>query len=104
MGEHDFGAFCRSSDRPQDTMRTVRHAKLSRRGNMLVFKITANSYLTNMVRVAVGNLISVASGRRGLEWFDMLLSGRSRCDSAKTVPPSGLFLWKVTYPEGLLIE
>jgi tRNA pseudouridine(38-40) synthase len=66
---------------------------------MLIFKITANSFLTNMVRIAVGNLISVASGRRGTEWFASLMGKeRERNESSGTAPPSGLFLWKITYP------
>lgn len=98
IGEHDFGAFCRTVDRPEDTVRTVRHASLHNRGRLVVFRIIANSYLTNMVRITIGNLLSVASGRRDDNWLRSLLeSGRDRKDSAYTVPPCGLFLWKVTY-------
>ena len=82
-GEHDFGAFCRSVDRPENTIRRVKYARLFRRGKLVVFRIVADSYLTNMVRIAVGNLISVASGRRDEDWFRSLLDGATdRRDSS----------------------
>ena len=99
-GEHDFGAFCRSADKPEDTIRTVKYARLFRRGKLVVFRIVADSYLTNMVRIAVGNLIAVASGRRDENWFRSLLDGTAdRRNSSETVAACGLFLWKVTYKE-----
>ncbi|MDR1965281.1 MAG: tRNA pseudouridine(38-40) synthase TruA [Synergistaceae bacterium] len=102
VGTHDFAAFCRMADRPENTRRTVRSARLIARGDLAVFRIVANSYLTNMVRIAVGNLIAVASGKRDEPWLASLFEeGRDRRRSERTVPASGLFLWKVTYPEDI---
>ena len=103
-GEHDFGAFCREADRPGNTVRTVSHARLHKRGNMSVFRIIADSYLTNMARVMVGNLLAVASGRKDENWFSSLLSGARRSASAQTTAPSGLFLWRVDYGEDIWAE
>ena len=99
VGEHDFAAFCRSADKPADTVRRVKYARLKRRGRFIMFRIVADSYLTNMVRIAVGNLLSVASGRKDGDWFRHLLCGAvDRNDSTETAAARGLFLWKVTYP------
>ena len=98
VGEHDFRAFCRKVDCPEDTMRTVQYARLFKRGPLLVFRIVANSYLTNMIRIAVGNLLAVAAGKRGDDWFRALLSDESdRTTSAHTAAPSGLFFWRAGY-------
>ena len=98
VGEHDFGAFCRSVDRPENTIRRVKYARLLKRGKLVVFRIVADSYLTNMVRIAVGNLLSVASGRRDGDWFRSLLNGElDRRNSSETAAACGLFLWRVTY-------
>jgi tRNA pseudouridine38-40 synthase len=100
VGEHDFGAFCRAGDRPENTIRTVKYARFFKRGRLVVFRIVANSYLTNMIRIVVGNLLAVAAGRYDDIWFRSLLGGeRDIGKSAKTVSPSGLFLWKITYPD-----
>lgn len=100
VGEHDFRAFCRTVDCPDVTMRTVEYARLFERGNLLMFRIVANAYLTNMIRIAVGNLVSVAAGKHDAEWFEALLSGKGkRAESAQTASASGLFFWKATYPD-----
>jgi tRNA pseudouridine38-40 synthase len=101
-GRHDFGAFCRTSDRPENTVRTVKRARITKRGNLVTLKITADAYLTNMVRIAAGNLLSVAERKRDADWFESLLGGGDRNESARTLPASGLFLWRVTYPPSLL--
>jgi tRNA pseudouridine38-40 synthase len=101
-GAHDFRAFCRLEDCPENTERTVLRSRLIRRGPLLVFRIVANSYLTNMLRIAVGNLMEIASGRRGEDWLRALLragGAQDRRDSARTVSPSGLFFWRVNYSE-----
>jgi tRNA pseudouridine38-40 synthase len=101
-GTHNFGAFCRAADRPENTLRTVKRSRLTKRGNLVTFKIIAESYLTNMVRIAAGNLLSVAEGKRDADWFESLLNGGTRNKSARTLPALGLFLWRVTYPPSLL--
>ena len=98
-GRHDFRAFCRKGDCPESAIRDVVRARLLRRGNLVVFKIEANAFLTNMIRIAVGNLIEIAKGRRDEAWFSRLLTGAcDRTASGRTLSPSGLFFWKVKYP------
>lgn len=98
-GVHDFRAFCRVVECPERAVRTVYRARLYRRGELLIFKVSASAYLTNMVRIMVGNLLEIARGRRDIAWLATLLEGgASRTQSAKTVSPGGLFLWKVIYP------
>jgi tRNA pseudouridine38-40 synthase len=98
-GRHDFGAFCRAADRPDNAARTVTRARITRRGSLVTFKITADAYLTNMVRIAAGNLLSVAERKRDANWFKSLLCGGERSESSRTLPASGLFLWRVNYPQ-----
>jgi tRNA pseudouridine38-40 synthase len=97
IGEHDFAAFCRAGDRPENTTRKVTASSLKKRGGLIVFRIRANSYLTNMVRIAVGNIIAVASGKRDENWFVSLLRENEGRDGAKIATPGGLFLWSVDY-------
>jgi tRNA pseudouridine38-40 synthase len=96
-GVHDFRAFCRKSDCPERTERTVIKSRLVKKGNLVVYRVEANSFLTNMVRIMTGNLIEIAKGRRGESWLAGLLRGEDRTRSAQTIPPDGLFLWRVRY-------
>ncbi|MDR1510026.1 MAG: tRNA pseudouridine(38-40) synthase TruA [Synergistaceae bacterium] len=99
VGEHDFRAFCRADDCPANTVRRVRYARLIHRGQMVLFRIVAGSYLTNMVRIAVGCLLEVAAGRRDRSWLHGLIEGSAdRNAASRTAVARGLFLWKVEYP------
>ena len=96
-GEHDFSAFCRKLDCPADARRTVLAASVSGRGPLLRFRIRGESFLTNMIRIIMGSMDLVASGKRSIPWFEGLLQGGRRCDAGPTAPACGLFLARVGY-------
>lgn len=98
VGEHNFGAFCRQGDRPEDSVRIIFRAMLRKRGNLIRFHITGNGFLTNMVRIIIGNLELVARGNKEPEWINALFDGTdSREGCGRTFPPQGLFLWRINY-------
>lgn len=98
-GRHDFRAFCRAGDCPENSVREVTRARLIRRGSLVVLRIEANAFLTNMIRIAAGNLVEIAKGRRDEAWLSGLLTGtRDRGASGRTLSPSGLFFWSAKYP------
>ncbi len=96
-GRHDFSAFCRQAEVPENPVRRIHFVRPLRRGALTVFRIRGDAFLTNMVRIMVGNLHWVACGKRPLSWLAGLLQGGRRSESAVTVPPSGLFFWRVGY-------
>lgn len=96
-GRHDFSAFCRKNDRPENCVRTIISAGFSKRGPLCRIRIRGRSFLTNMMRIIMGSMDLVASGKRDIDWFKFLLEGATREDAGSTAPPSGLFLWKVGY-------
>lgn len=96
-GTHDFSAFCRLNQCPENARRTLHSVRIVRKGSLIRLKIRGISFLTNMMRIIVGNLYQVARGRKDLEWFNSLLYGGNRTHSARTAPPNGLFFWKVAY-------
>lgn len=99
-GTHDFKAFCRTCDLPEMTERTVYTSRLHKRGHLAVYRVVARGYLTNMIRITVGNLIAAGRGL-GAEWFASLLKGAARSESARTVPACGLFFWDAVYDRDL---
>lgn len=102
QGEHNFANFCRASNLPEDTVRTIYSIKLHRRRNLLWLRISGNGFLTNMVRIIMGNLEMIAKGEREPEWIRSLLgSAVDRNTTGRTFPPNGLFLWRVYYNEPL---
>ncbi|MDE7402335.1 MAG: tRNA pseudouridine(38-40) synthase TruA [Muribaculaceae bacterium] len=64
----------------------------------LVFTITADRFLRNMVRAVVGTLVEVGRGKLDTEGFRRVIEAKDRCVAGNSVPPQGLFLWDITYP------
>ena len=67
----------------------------------LVFTVTANRFLRNMVRAIVGTLVEVGRGRHEPEWVLDVLASRNRCRAGQSVPGHALFLTRVHYPDDI---
>lgn len=75
----------------------VSEAYWEQRDNLLIFHISANRFLRNMVRAIVGTLINVGLNKTSFEEFKKILESQSRCEAGFSVPARGLFLTKVIY-------
>lgn len=104
IGEHDFTSFSSWSsegDEEKNKVRTVLAAELVElEGDQeLVVRIRGRAFLRHMVRKMVGTLIEVGKGRLTESDILRILTARDRTQSGPTVPPSGLCLVSVEYPE-----
>ena len=98
LGEQDFSAFRGSGCQSNSPYRNVHKANVYRRGNLVIFEITANAFLLHMVRNIVGSLLEVGTARQKPLWIQQLLIQGDRCKSAATAAPDGLYLVAVDYP------
>jgi tRNA pseudouridine38-40 synthase len=96
-GNHDFTAFTPTQTDHVRFERDILAAGWERGGDVLSFRITADAFMRNMVRVLVGTQLEVASGRRSVESFAGLLDGAPRTEAGDTAPPHGLYLESVSY-------
>lgn len=69
----------------------------------LVFTISANRFLRNMVRAIVGTLIDVGRGKITLEQFKEIIEKKDRKFASASAPAQGLTLEKVEYPAEIFI-
>jgi tRNA pseudouridine38-40 synthase len=106
VGEHRFAAFAvLGTAPPRDDHRCrVLQARWDRRPGGLVFRITANRFLHQMVRFLVGSMLDVASGRRRASDMLALLAADTNSSVSPPAPPHGLFLECVEYPDALYLE
>ncbi len=97
-GTHDFTAFTPTQTDHVRFERDVFAAGWEGEpGEILSFRITADAFMRSMVRVLVGTMLEVSSGRRSVGDFVELLDGAPRTAAGDTVPPQGLYLESVGY-------
>ena len=96
-GTHDFTAFTPTQTDHVRFDRNVYDAAWEQQGDILAFRVTADAFMRNMVRILVGTMLEVSSGRRTPDNFTQLLTGAGRSEAGDTAPPHGLYLESVSY-------
>jgi len=97
IGTHDFSAFRAAECQAKTPVKTMHRLHIARKGDIVVFTLTANAFLHHMVRNIVGALVVVGNGNKPPEWMREILNGRDRSRAAPTFMPDGLYLAKIDY-------
>lgn len=104
IGEHDFKAFQTSGTELKTTVRHVFDIQWKNLPSTdeILFEITGNGFLKQMVRNIVGTLLDGHwEKRHSPESLQAILSSKNRQKAGSTAPAHGLTLFKVNYPETL---
>lgn len=94
----DFTSFSKSHTQTATNNCEVTEAKWELKGEMLVFTITADRFLRNMVRAVVGTLLEVGKEKLQVEDMHQIIEAKDRSMAGFSVPAQGLFLERVIYP------
>jgi tRNA pseudouridine38-40 synthase len=99
IGEADFVAFCGVLPVRGPTIRAIHSVSLDRSGELARIRIVGDGFLHRMVRITVGTLVEIATGRRPVDDIPRILVSRDRKAAGYTAPASGLFLTGVRYDD-----
>ena len=97
IGTHHFDSFCAAGSSVEDTERTVMNATVEREGDMVIFRVEADGFLYNMVRIMAGTLIDISRGKIPADSIGQIIEARNRFAAGYTAPARGLFLNKIHY-------
>ena len=98
MGIHDFSAFAKKMPISNYNC-NIYDATIQEYKDYIIFSITANRFLRQMVRSIVGALISIGSNVAEEKLLNELLLHKDRSKIKIIAPPQGLYLTRVTYPK-----
>jgi tRNA pseudouridine38-40 synthase len=97
--DHDLRAFRRTGSLRAHSLVHVHFARCTAQEDKIFIQVRANSFLYGMMRLLVGSLAEVGSGRWSPEAFAELWKSGNRNAVKYAAPPQGLSLIAVGYPE-----
>ena len=97
LGEHDFSSFRAAECQAKSPVKNLAQLDITRRGENIVFDLSADAFLHHMVRNIIGCLVYVGQGKRPPQWLREVLESRNRNQAAPTFAPDGLYLRRIQY-------
>ena len=73
-------------------------ANWKQEGSKIVFTISADRFLRNMVRAIVGTMINIGTEKISHADFEKIIESKDRSQAGYSVPAHGLYLTKIEYP------
>jgi len=101
LGETDCSIFAGAGDgalaEGKSTNRYVYSARFFMEAGRLIFEIRANAFMRKMVRSIAGTFLHYEERDTPPEKLREIIEGKERSLAGPTLPPQGLFLWKVEF-------
>lgn len=99
IGQKDFKCFSRSNTDVKTYICDVTDANWKKEHNQLIFFISADRFLRNMVRAVVGTLLEIGLGKQNKNYLIDVLKSQDRSKAGPSAPAHGLYLTQVSYPK-----
>jgi tRNA pseudouridine38-40 synthase len=99
----DFTSFSRLHSDTKTNICKIYQAWWEEADTRLVFTITADRFLRNMVRALVGTMIDIGFGKMNIIDFVEIIESKDRSRAGKSAPAKGLFLTGIEYPEEIYL-
>ncbi|WP_337267988.1 tRNA pseudouridine(38-40) synthase TruA [Oryzifoliimicrobium ureilyticus] len=99
VGKHDFTTFRSAHCQANSPVRTLDRLDVTRQGDLIEIRATAQSFLHNQIRSFAGTLKLAGEGKWTPADVRAALDARDRKACGPVAPPDGLYFMQVDYPE-----
>ena len=96
---HDYTSFSKRNTQVKTFLCDIYNAEWKWVNDELIFFVTANRFLRGMVRGLTGTMFKVGRGILSVDDFANIIEAKDCRKADFSVPPHGLFLMQVSYPE-----
>ncbi|MBQ8440343.1 MAG: tRNA pseudouridine(38-40) synthase TruA [Clostridia bacterium] len=97
VGTHDFASYMAQGSKVESTVRTIYRSEIFREDNVICYRVSADGFLYNMVRILAGTLLAVGQGKIDPEEIEKITAAKDRSLAGSTMPACGLYLNRVIY-------
>ncbi|MCF1468691.1 tRNA pseudouridine(38-40) synthase TruA [Agrobacterium vitis] len=98
VGNHDFTTFRSVHCQAISPVRTLDRLDVSRNGDLIEIRASAQSFLHNQIRSFAGTLKMAGEGKMTPQDVRAALNARDRKACGPVAPPQGLYFLQVDYP------
>ncbi len=103
MEYNDFTSFSKLHTQVNNNNCKISEAFWKEMDDLLVFRITADRFLRNMVRAIVGTLLDVGREKIGIADLRTIIESLDRSKAGMSAHARGLFLTNVVYPPEIFL-
>jgi len=97
----DFTSFSKLHTDVKTHICQIKSANWLKQDAELVFSVTADRFLRNMVRALVGTLVCLGRNKLSICDLERIIESKDRSEAGESAPAKGLFLHKIEYPYNL---
>ncbi|OHV73210.1 tRNA pseudouridine(38-40) synthase TruA [Ensifer sp. LCM 4579] len=97
VGHHDFTTFRSAHCQATSALRTLDRLDVTRSGELIEIRASAQSFLHNQIRSFAGSLKLVGEGKWTPDALQAALEARDRKACGPVAPPDGLYFMQVDY-------
>jgi tRNA pseudouridine38-40 synthase len=97
LGKHDFTTFRAAQCQANSPVRTIDRLDVTRSGELIEIRVSAQSFLHNQIRSFAGTLKLAGEGKWSVDDVRAALEARDRKACGPVAPPDGLYFMQVDY-------
>jgi len=99
LNAKDFTTFSKRNTQVKTAICNITYSEWQQESDVFIYRVVSNRFLRGMVRGMVGTMLQVGREKISVEQFINIIQSRDCTKADFSVPPQGLFLQKVNFPE-----